>query len=268
MSNVEPEGKNSRSHVLHTQRCIQSSRSPFLHTEMHKALPRPTFGKSDHNSILLIPAYKQKLKQEVPVTRSIRKWSDDADANLQDSFASTDWNLFRDSSNGIGERPVTSFINKCIDDVFPTVTVRTYPNQKPWITGNICTELKAKAAAFKEWDNNLDAYRKSCYAHRLTIEQGKRRYRNKIYSYYTGSDACWMWQGLQTITDYTGKHSRELSSDTSLPDEINYLYALFEANNTETCMRAPAVPEDCVITLSTADVSKTSTFTKPQGKME
>jgi hypothetical protein len=34
-------------------------------------------------------------------------------------------------------------------------------------------------------------------------------------------------------------------------------YARFETNNTETCMRAPAVPEDCVITLSAADVSKT-----------
>ena len=31
----------------------------------------------------------------------------------------------------------------------------------------------------------------------------------------------------------------------------------FKANNTETCMRAPAVPDDCVITLSAADVSKT-----------
>jgi hypothetical protein len=53
-----------------------------------------------------------------------------------------------------------------------------------------------------------------------------------------------MWQGLQT-------------SDTSLPDKLNYFYARFEANNTETCMRAPAVPEDCVITLSAANVSKT-----------
>jgi hypothetical protein len=66
-----------------------------------------------------------------------------------------------------------------------------------------------------------------------------------------------MWQGLQTITDYKGKHSRDLPSDSSLPDELNYFYARFEANNTETCMRAPAVPEDCVITLSAADVSKT-----------
>ena len=31
----------------------------------------------------------------------------------------------------------------------------------------------------------------------------------------------------------------------------------FEASNTEACMRAPAVPDNCVITLSVADVSKT-----------
>jgi hypothetical protein len=66
-----------------------------------------------------------------------------------------------------------------------------------------------------------------------------------------------MWQGLQTITDYKGKHSQELPSDTSLPDKLNYSYAHFEANNTETCMRAPAVLEDCVLTLSAANVSKT-----------
>ena len=65
-----------------------------------------------------------------------------------------------------------------------------------------------------------------------------------------------MWQGLQTITDYKGKHSRELPSDTSLPDELHYFYAHFETNNTEMCMRALAVPEDCVITLSAADMSK------------
>jgi hypothetical protein len=34
---------------------------------------------------------------------------------------------------------VIGFINKCIDDVVSTVTVRTYPNQKPWMTGNILT---------------------------------------------------------------------------------------------------------------------------------
>ena len=83
------------------------------------------------------------------------------------------------------------------------------------------------------------------------------RRRAIIESYYTGSDARLMWQGLQTITDLKGKHSRELPSDTSLPDELNHFYSRFEASNTEACMRASAVPDYCVITLSVADVSKT-----------
>jgi hypothetical protein len=131
------------------------------HRDAYKAFPRPPFGKFDHNSIFLIPVYKKKLKQEVPVTRSIRKWSDGADATLQDCFASSDWNMFRDSSNGIEEytTSVIGFINKCIDDIVPTVTVLTNPNQKPWITGNIRIKLKGRAAAFKERDTNLDNYK-------------------------------------------------------------------------------------------------------------
>ena len=52
------------------------------HRDLYTALPRPPFGKSVRYSILLISAYKQKLKQEAPVTQSIKKWSDKADAKL------------------------------------------------------------------------------------------------------------------------------------------------------------------------------------------
>ena len=38
---------------------------------------------------------------------------------------------------------VTEFIRKCIGDVVPTVTIKTYPYQKPWIDGSIHTKLKA-----------------------------------------------------------------------------------------------------------------------------
>jgi hypothetical protein len=74
--------------------------------------------------------------------------------------------MFRHSSDGIEEytTSVIAFINKCINDFVPTVTVPTYPNQKPCITGNIRTQLKARAAIFKEWDSNPDAYKKSRYA--------------------------------------------------------------------------------------------------------
>ena len=57
--------------------------------------------------------------------------------------------------------------------------------------------------------------------------------------------------------DDKGNPSPELPSDASLPDELNAFHARFEASNTEACMRAPAVPDDCVITLTIADVRKT-----------
>ena len=74
--------------------------------------------------------------------------------------------MFRDSSDDIEESTtsVTGFINKCIEDVVPTVTVRIYPNQKPWITGNIRTDLEGRAIAFKVRDSKPEAYKKSCYA--------------------------------------------------------------------------------------------------------
>ena len=89
-------------------------------------------------------------------------------------------NLFWDSSDGIEEfiTSVTDFINKCINDVLPTVTICTYPNHG--ITCNICSEQKARTAAFKEQDTNLDACKKSCYALQQNIKQAKRQYRTKI----------------------------------------------------------------------------------------
>ena len=80
------------------------------------------------------------------MTRSIRSWSDDVDC-----FASTDWNTFWDSFNGIEEytTSVIGFINKCIDDVHIPTRIRI--------------ELKARAATFKERETNLDAYKKSSY---------------------------------------------------------------------------------------------------------
>jgi hypothetical protein len=55
--------------------------------------------------------------------------------------------MFWDSSDGIEEytTSVTDFINKWINDVVPTVTVLTYPNQKPGITGNIRTATAQQA---------------------------------------------------------------------------------------------------------------------------
>jgi hypothetical protein len=43
---------------------------------------------------------------------------------------------------------VSEFIRKCMGDVVPTVTIKTYPNQKLWIDGGIHTKLEAPTTAF------------------------------------------------------------------------------------------------------------------------
>ena len=104
--------------LLPTQEALTLWTTYSIHRNAYKALP------SANDSILLLPVYKQKLKQEVPGMRSVPKWSDEANAKLEECFASTDWNMFRDSSNIIKE--IT------INDFFPTVTQHMYPNKKPW----------------------------------------------------------------------------------------------------------------------------------------
>ena len=86
------------------------------------------------------------------MTRSIQKGSEEVDAKLQDCFANNRLEYVSwDSSNGIEEftTSVTGFINKCINDDVPIVTVHTYHNQMPWIAINIRTELKAKSCHFQ-----------------------------------------------------------------------------------------------------------------------
>ena len=103
-----------------------------------------TLCKLETATILLIPSYRQKLEQEVPMLRSIQCWSDQSESMLQDCFDHADWDMFRVASKNIDEHTdtVTEFIRKCMGDVVPTVTIKTYPNQKLWIDGSIRAKLK------------------------------------------------------------------------------------------------------------------------------
>ena len=119
--------------------------------DAYKALPCPSFSKSDHDCILLLPSYRQKLKQEVLVLRTNQGWSDQSVSTLQGCFDLADRDMFRVASeNNIDEHTdtATEFIRKCIGDVVPTVTIKTYPNQKVWIDGSIHAKLKVRTMAF------------------------------------------------------------------------------------------------------------------------
>jgi hypothetical protein len=57
-----------------------------------------------------------------------------------------DWDMFRiasDNNFDVYADSVSRFISKCIGDVVPSVTIKTFPNQKPWIDGSICTKTES-----------------------------------------------------------------------------------------------------------------------------
>jgi hypothetical protein len=62
-----------------------------------------------------------------------------------------DWDMFQVASDNkidVYTDKVTEFIRNCMEDVVPTVTIKTYPNQKLWIDGSIHARLKEQVTAF------------------------------------------------------------------------------------------------------------------------
>lgn len=67
---------------------------------------------------------------------------------------------------------VISLITKCTEELVPTVYAKSFPNQKPWVSGSVRDKLKARSSAFNSGDpENL---RKARYDLRKAINNAKR----------------------------------------------------------------------------------------------
>lgn len=69
----------------------------------------------------------------------------------------TDWDVFKnastqeDSSVSVQDYAeyVTGYIRTCVNNIVPTIRVRRFPNQKPWINPQVRNTLRAHSMAFK-----------------------------------------------------------------------------------------------------------------------
>ncbi len=111
----------------------------------YKARSLPAFGKSDHAAIFLTPEYKQRLAQEPPVQRVVTRWSSHSEAMLQVALDDVDWDMFRASSSDVSE-----FTDVASEQDTETMTVRTFPNQKPWVDRTIRVAVNKRTAAYNE----------------------------------------------------------------------------------------------------------------------
>ncbi|KAK0151122.1 hypothetical protein N1851_007759 [Merluccius polli] len=124
--------------------------------------------------------------------------------------------MLEDSSVSIQDYAeyVTRYISTCVHNIVPTIQVRKFPNQKPWI--NSQREYKAVKCGLKK-----------------AITAAKRQYREKLDGFYSTADSGRMWQGLQHITDYRTT-TNTISSTDSLPDDLNIFYTRFETSSHST----------------------------------
>ncbi|KAI3356873.1 hypothetical protein L3Q82_003518 [Scortum barcoo] len=82
----QPRGIWGTTHLDHVYTNIRGT---------NKAAPRSHFGLSDHISVFLYPAYRQRSKQTKPVSTQIKRWTPDTESILQDCIAQTDCDVFK-----------------------------------------------------------------------------------------------------------------------------------------------------------------------------
>ncbi len=132
--------------------------------------------------------------------------------------------MFRASSSDVSEFTdvAVSFVNTLTEQATETITVRTFPNQKPWVDRTIRDAVNKRTAAYNEalLSGNMSEYKASCYALRRAVRAAKHRYKERIESHFQLNDSRRMWKGLRTICAFGNKSSAEVRADLLLADEL------------------------------------------------
>ncbi|KAI3375596.1 hypothetical protein L3Q82_003905 [Scortum barcoo] len=131
----------------------------------------------------------------------------------------------------------------------------SFPNQKPWVNGEVRAKLKART----ETPTTQVIWRS-------TGSPGGTRSGEPSAAQRDSTGTKWslitraptpgsMWAGLKTLTDYKKKISSAEVMSASLPDELNTFYARFES--TSPAVEVQKAQEDhCPPVISRADVCR------------
>ena len=198
----------------------------------YKSVSLPPVGKSDHNAIHLIPAYRPKIQTDPIVKKSVKVWTPESEEQLRGCFECTEWSVLVDSCENVSEAAdvVSCYIGFCEDMLISTKTVIVFPNNKTWISKSIESTLNEKKIAFQTGDR---AERKRVQA-KLTRElrEGKREYRAKIEKQFQTGNMADAWDGLKTLKgekkDMSSGSHMTTEEQVKFSNELNDFYCRFE----------------------------------------
>ena len=195
---------------------------------------RPPLGRSDHNVIHLLPKYRQKLKREKPVVKSIQSWTEDSIEELRGCFEATEWDLFLSDQVSCNNPElmidtVTSYITFCVDNVIETKDVRIYPNNKPWVNKEIKHILHQKKLAFLEGDQQKVRDLEKEISR--MIKEGKKDYKDKVEKELWNGNARDAWRGLNAMMGRKQKAAPQCDDPVKLSNDLNMFYSRFDKHD-------------------------------------
>jgi hypothetical protein len=117
--------------------------------------------------------------------------------------------------------------------LIPTKEVKSFPNNKPWVTREVANVLRERHQAFKAGDTpEVKRLQKEA---RKVILESKKKFRDKIEDSFASNDTRQVWSGLQTMTGYKpGKRALDVEDQQQLADELNTFYGRFDTADFST----------------------------------
>ncbi|KAL0165807.1 hypothetical protein M9458_037651, partial [Cirrhinus mrigala] len=199
--------------------------------DAYHSVPRAALGLSDHCLVHLLPAYKQKLKSAKPVVRTVKRWTVEAEWDLQACFELTDWSVFEAAATDLDELTdtVTSYISFCEDMCVPTRTYLTFSNDTPWFSAKLKQLRQAKEDAYRSGNKAL--YKQAKYTLNREIRVAKLNYSGKLKKQLSRNDSTSVWNGLKAITSCKSP-SPSTEANQQLADDLNDFYCRFEKQKT------------------------------------
>ncbi|KAI2650804.1 putative RNA-directed DNA polymerase from transposon BS [Labeo rohita] len=196
--------------------------------DAYHSVPLAALGLSDHCLVHLLPAYRQKLKSAKPVLRTVKRWTVEAELDLQACFKLTDWSVFEAATTDLDELTDTDLL--------------TFNNDKPWFSVKLRQLRQAKEDAYRSGDKAL--YKQAKYTLNREVRVAKLNYSGKLKKQLSRNDSKSVWNGLKAITSYKSP-SPSTEANQQLADDLNEFYCRFEKQKTGL---TPYTHPDCPTT--------------------
>ena len=196
----------------------------------YRARSKPPLSNSDHNTVHLMPTYKTVFKSSKPQTKSIYEWSHDNIETLKGSFLCTNWDIFHDLDIDEAAETITDYILFCVSCVVTKKVVTVYPNNKPYITGEIKDCIKRKQLAFK----NKDWMRVKAVQKELNhmLREARRKHKDIIEQNFTSMNSKTLWDSMKAATNMSTRPKRlMINNELEMANELNDFFLRFDKHD-------------------------------------